>query len=197
RRGPDPAGGAHLQRVGAQPRRGVRVGPDPAASPTRVAASVPALAADGDGPGRRRRRVGGAGPPVHPQRPPHRPSPCRPAGRRTPAVAHHDGGRPSPDFVDPQPSSDVTVSSAETFDPFGGGDENDALVENLLDGDTSTQWRTETYLDPLPLLKPGVGIRVEVTGTPRVLELIGLAPGASFEIRWAPRASDDLDDYEV
>lgn len=104
---------------------------------------------------------------------------------------------PPPTSSIPQPSSDVTVSSAETFDPFGGGDENDALVENLLDGDTSTQWRTETYLDPLPLLKPGVGIRVEVTGTPRVLELIGLAPGASFEIRWAPRASDDLDDYEV
>lgn len=92
---------------------------------------------------------------------------------------------------------DVTVSSIEAFDPFGGGDENDDSVENLVDGDTSTQWRTETYLDPLPLLKPGVGVRVEVSGSPRALELIGLGAGASLEIRWAERVSDDLGDYEV
>ena len=125
-----------------------------------------------------------------------------------PPAAQQAGGTTPPTSTTATPPSststvptvavgDVTVSSIEAFDPFGGGDENDDSVENLVDGDTSTQWRTETYLDPLPLLKPGVGVRVEVSGSPRALELIGLGAGASLEIRWAERVSDDLGDYEV
>lgn len=84
-----------------------------------------------------------------------------------------------------------------TFDPFGGGGENDDMVEALIDGDLGTSWRTETYLDPLPLLKPGVGIAVDVDGSPRDLELLGLSDGASLELRWAQGESEDLADYEV
>lgn len=91
----------------------------------------------------------------------------------------------------------VSVSSASTFDPFGGGGENDDLVEGVIDGDPSTAWRTEVYLDPLPLLKPGVGITVEVSGTPRVLDLLGLTSGASLEVRWSEGPTDDLDEYET
>lgn len=97
----------------------------------------------------------------------------------------------------PPPSGAVSVSSPESFDPFGGGGENDDMVDALVDGDLSTAWRTETYLDPLPLLKPGVGVRVDVSGTPRALELLGLGAGASLEVRWSPSPAEDLEDYEV
>ncbi|HEX7099044.1 MAG TPA: hypothetical protein VF377_07365 [Acidimicrobiia bacterium] len=118
------------------------------------------------------------------------------AGGTSPSPSTTVAETPSTSTV-PAATGDVSVSTAEAFDPFGGGDENDEMVENLLDGDPSTEWRTETYLDPLPLLKPGVGVRVGVSGTPRILELSGLGAGASLEVRWAPRPTDNLDDYEV
>lgn len=94
-------------------------------------------------------------------------------------------------------SRSVQVGTVGTFDPFGGGDENDDTVDAIVDGDLSTSWRTETYLDPLPLLKEGVGVTVGVTGVPREIELWGLSDGASFEVRWAERQTAELSDYEV
>jgi hypothetical protein len=91
----------------------------------------------------------------------------------------------------------VEVSAVATFDPFGGGGENDDLVGSVIDGDLSTAWRTEVYLDPLPLLKPGVGLTLETEGIPRELEILGLARDAAFEVRWAPGPRSALDDYEV
>ncbi len=94
-----------------------------------------------------------------------------------------------------EPAS-LEMSNPATFDPFGGGDENDELVGNLLDGDLSTAWKTETYLDPLPRLKAGVGFTVQVSGTPRSLDLLGLSSGASVEVRWSGARGNRPDDYE-
>ena len=58
----------------------------------------------------------------------------------------------------------VAVSEPLTLDPFGEGGENDQLLELLLDNNISTEWRTERYRDPLPLLKPGVGITFRLQG---------------------------------
>lgn len=91
----------------------------------------------------------------------------------------------------------VTVVQAATLDPFGGGGENDQLVANLIDGDSTTSWRSELYLDPLPLLKPGVGLVVEVGGEPRSLDLLGMTSGAAFDLRWAARSGSDPDDFEL
>lgn len=95
------------------------------------------------------------------------------------------------------PTEVVDVSDPATFDPFGGGSENDDLVASVIDGDLSTSWRTEVYLDPLPLLKAGVGVTVRVTGTPRSLELVGLTNGASLEVRWTGSTPSDFEDFEV
>jgi hypothetical protein len=83
------------------------------------------------------------------------------------------------------PGGAVTILGAATFDPFGEGGENDGRVGLIVDGDTGTQWRTERYLDPLPLLKAGVGVTVEVAGTPGTLELVGLTPGTAFQLLWS------------
>lgn len=83
------------------------------------------------------------------------------------------------------------------LDPFGEGGENDQLVGNLVDGDPGTEWATETYLDPLPLLKPGVGVTVEMSGTPNRLELVEITPGTRFELRWSAQIVNDPEAWEL
>jgi hypothetical protein len=90
----------------------------------------------------------------------------------------------------------IEVSNPATLDPFGGGGENDQLVEALTDGDLETAWRTEVYLDPLPLLKPGVGITVDVDGVPRSLDLLGLTSDATLRLAWSATGGSDPDDFE-
>lgn len=97
----------------------------------------------------------------------------------------------------PPVTPDVSVSNASTIDPFGGGGENDQLVSALIDGDPSTSWRTEVYLDPLPRLKDGVGVTVDVEGTPRTLDLLGLTAGATLEIGWSADGGVSPDDFEA
>lgn len=91
---------------------------------------------------------------------------------------------------------EVTVAEAETFDPFGEGGENDQLVANIVDGDLGTEWVTERYLDPLPLLKSGVGVTVRVRGSPDQLQLEGLSPSTTFEVYWSGRRTDDISEWE-
>ena len=90
----------------------------------------------------------------------------------------------------------ATASDPTTLDPFGEGGENDQLVGNVLDNDPGTEWLTERYLDPLPLLKPGVGVTVRVTGTPSDLEIIGLTESTAFEVYWSNQLVDDPSTWE-
>jgi hypothetical protein len=90
----------------------------------------------------------------------------------------------------------VEIIEAASFDPFGEGGESDTLIPNLFDGDNATSWRTERYQDPLPLLKPGVGLRIGIDGQPRRLELISLSPGTVFELYWSEDPDAALPDWE-
>jgi serine/threonine-protein kinase len=51
--------------------------------------------------------------------------------------------------------------AAEDYDPDGTGGEHHELVTNVLDGNPSTSWRTETYNGGTLNGKPGVGIYVD------------------------------------
>jgi hypothetical protein len=95
------------------------------------------------------------------------------------------------------PVQPVEVTAVRSVDPFGEGEENDERLENLLDGDDSTVWRTERYDDPLPALKPGVGLSVEVGDTATSIELVGLTEGVDFEIGWSETAPENPDDWEL
>ena len=124
------------------------------------------------------------------------------SGGRAPVVpTPTTQGAVSTTITAPAPTStspgSVSAAEAATFDPFGEGGENDQLVGNLLDGDLATVWRTERYLDPLPLLKPGVGLTFRVSGTPGRVELARLTPETTFEVRWSQDLADDLDDWEA
>jgi hypothetical protein len=51
----------------------------------------------------------------------------------------------------------IKLRARAAYDPYGDGTEHDDEVRNATDGDRSTAWETESYLD-LHALKPGVGI---------------------------------------
>ena len=88
------------------------------------------------------------------------------------------------------PPEPVEVRSVDAFDPLGDGQEYSGTVDRLIDGDASTTWRTERYFDPLPLLKDGVGLAFEVSGSPSSVELSGLSEGTAFRIMWAASLLD-------
>ena len=92
--------------------------------------------------------------------------------------------------------SDASASDPAAFDPFGEGGENDQLVTSLLDGDPDTEWLTERYLDPLPLLKAGVGVTVRMTGTPTSIQVVGMTESTAFELYWSNQLVDDPSTWE-
>ncbi len=88
----------------------------------------------------------------------------------TPAVEVESEPVSEPEpLIDP---SDAIIISAVTFDPEGDGEENDDLVERVIDGDSSTSWRTSCYSNEYMGAKDGVGIVVSFdTPVARPLEV--------------------------
>ncbi len=93
-------------------------------------------------------------------------------------------------------TGEANILDVVSFDPFGGGGENDQLLTNLTDSDLSTDWRSETYNDPIAQLKPGVGIGIDVIGTPAAIDLVSMSEGTVFEIYWSPQRTTDLEGRE-
>ncbi len=89
------------------------------------------------------------------------------------------------------------IESIEAFDPLGDGEERDGDLPNLIDGDPATTWRTESYFDPLPLIKAGVGVQVRATGSPSRMVLSGVTPGTELEIRWTNEFARSVDGWEL
>lgn len=94
------------------------------------------------------------------------------------------------------PSGTVGIESITTFDPFGGGGENDDELALLADDDITTSWQTERYQDPLGALKPGVGIVLATRGTPSTLEMEGLTVGTRFDLYWSDVLTADLEQWD-
>ena len=94
------------------------------------------------------------------------------------------------------PTGPVRVAGFASFDPFGDGSENDDAVGDVLDGSASTVWRSERYVDPLSLVKPGVGLRFQLTGTPSAVQLVGLTTGTTFDIYWSREPPEGIDGLE-
>ncbi len=101
--------------------------------------------------------------------------------------------RPDVSIVEPS----VRVEAVEAFDPLGDGEERNEELGNLIDGDPATTWRTESYFDPLPLIKAGVGLQVTVTGVPRQLTLESVSPGTEVEIRWTADFRRNPSEWEL
>jgi hypothetical protein len=90
----------------------------------------------------------------------------------------------------------ATPSQPTSFDPFGEGGEGDQSVAALIDNDVGTEWQTERYLDPLELLKPGVGVTVRMDGIPSSLQIVGLSDGSVFDLYWSAQRFETPDLWE-
>ncbi|HEY5578914.1 MAG TPA: protein kinase [Acidimicrobiia bacterium] len=93
----------------------------------------------------------------------------------------------------------VTIRSVAAYDPFGDEVEQHSREqppEALADGDTTTTWRTERYVDPLSLQKPGVGVTLQVRGTPRHFLAQDVTPGIHYTLYWSQTLPDDFAEWE-
>ncbi|HXV92552.1 MAG TPA: protein kinase family protein [Pseudonocardia sp.] len=89
----------------------------------------------------------------------------------------------------------VTVAGVEVYDNAGDRDNADR-VSRVIDGDPDSSWRTFTYRQQFPALKPGVGIMVSFASPVQLSELSVDSPstGTRMEIRSAPSAEAPFDD---
>lgn len=94
----------------------------------------------------------------------------------------------------------ITVESADDFDPDGDGSEHPTTVGLTFDRDPATVWTTENYADPLPVMKSGGGVGVlfdlgSSTPVARV-QVITTTPGIDVELLAGdstPTSASDLD----
>jgi putative peptidoglycan lipid II flippase len=103
----------------------------------------------------------------------------------------------APDASAPQ-AAPVALSAVEVFSPDGSAD-NSGTADNAIDNDPATVWSTDSYFQPFPALKDGVGLLATLPAS----EVLTNAyvntptPGTVVEIRSASSASPDLDDTTV
>ncbi|HVW33164.1 MAG TPA: hypothetical protein VHL53_11535, partial [Acidimicrobiia bacterium] len=118
------------------------------------------------------------------------------------AVVHSaGGGPPSTDATRPGIAAPAGGALAEpkalpaqSFDPYGDDKaENQATVGNVADGDPATVWKTSSYNDNFPKLKPGVGVYLDLgrSQTVRTVKVSATA-GYAAQIYVADRPSTDL-----
>jgi len=86
---------------------------------------------------------------------------------------------------------------AHSFDPFGDDKvENESTVGNVSDGDPNTVWKTQSYNDNFPKLKPGVGVYLDLGRTSKVADVKVMASnGYVAEIYVADRPGADLQSW--
>jgi len=106
---------------------------------------------------------------------------------------------PTPAVTTAPPAVPLTIGADQlsSYDPQGGGDENDSGLPNLVDGDPSTSWNTERYSDAaFGGLKDGVGVVVDL-GEPTLVgavEVDSNLAGPDIELRVAETFPEEIDE---
>lgn len=101
----------------------------------------------------------------------------------------------SPVEVTDEGEPDTISATATVYDPLGDGTESDEDVDNVLDGNWSTYWATETYSRPVREIKDGVGLLFVVEGSPSAVFVLGTA-GTTYLVGWEQRIPDDPTEWE-
>lgn len=92
----------------------------------------------------------------------------------------------------------AAVAGAEVY-AAGGDRDNSGRVSQVIDGNPDTGWRTVTYQQQLPAIKPGIGIMVSFASAVQLadLRIESPSPGTVVEIRSAPSDDSALADTQV
>lgn len=107
----------------------------------------------------------------------------------------NEGEEPPKQLTEPALPAGVDV-----YDPHGDGDpDNRGRVNQAIDGDPASAWKTYDYNQPFPALKPGVGLMVSFTeATPLGAVVIQSSSGGSkVEVRTAPSAAVPVEQTEL
>jgi eukaryotic-like serine/threonine-protein kinase len=88
----------------------------------------------------------------------------------------------------------LSQNAAHDYNPFGNGPEHPAQIGSLVDGDPTTAWSTEHYLDDTLADKPGTGVYVDAAPglLARAIELQTPTPGFSAAIYAAVSFDENL-----
>jgi eukaryotic-like serine/threonine-protein kinase len=113
------------------------------------------------------------------------------------AAGHARRGTGVPADIDHKPGLEpvsLAAEAAHDYNPFGNEPEHPKQVANVLDGDPSTVWSTEHYLDDTLGRKPGTGIYVDAAPSlkARALELQTPTPGFAAGVYAASRFDSSL-----
>ncbi|MDQ3751862.1 MAG: discoidin domain-containing protein, partial [Actinomycetota bacterium] len=96
---------------------------------------------------------------------------------------------------DAPPARQLSIAGVGDFDPYGDGQSEHPEEASLaIDGNRSTAWTTETYNDPLQLIKPGVGLVFDLGRDRDVqrIKVISGQPGYAFEVKTAGTLPGDV-----
>lgn len=91
--------------------------------------------------------------------------------------------------------TELTVSEVSVFSPDGAPDHT-SDAQNVIDGNSSTEWSTDQYFDNFPKFRQGMGLMLSLSEAAKLREVTINAPsgGAEVEIRLADSADADLAD---
>jgi hypothetical protein len=111
-----------------------------------------------------------------------------------PSPASRSGAAPTPSRPGQPPSASTAVVAAQVYDPTGQPDNPDQ-VWRAFGKNPRAGWSTDTYFQPFPALKPGVGIMAGFASPVELSTLTITSPsiGSQLEIRSAASADTPLD----
>jgi len=98
----------------------------------------------------------------------------------------------------PKPAGPIEPASIEVFNVDGTPD-NPRRAGFATDGDPGTEWRTDTYKQQFPALKPGVGLMASFAESVKFASVVVDSPSANtvVQIRTAPSPNPTLEETKV
>jgi hypothetical protein len=97
-----------------------------------------------------------------------------------------------------KPPQPIGAASVHVYAPVGDPDRANR-VDRVIDGDSSTTWKTDVYRQQFPAFKPGIGIMTSFADAAKFVK-VGIdspSQGTVVEIRTAPAADAALADTKV
>jgi len=106
-----------------------------------------------------------------------------------------DGEKPPPA---PKPAGPIEPASIEVYNVAGTPD-NPRRAGFSTDGDPGTEWRTDTYKQQFPALKPGVGLMASFAESVRFASVVidSSSPNTVVQIRTSPSPNPKLEETKV
>jgi hypothetical protein len=98
----------------------------------------------------------------------------------------------------PKAAEPIAPASVEVFN-VGGTPDNPRRAVNATDGNPATEWKTDTYKQQFPTLKPGVGLISSFAESVRFATVAVESPSANtvVEIRTSPSPNPKLEETKV